>query len=93
MKQEYLSVTTAEALKMAIDAPANTIFKARLRVELIAANGKPSPNEGVADLTLTRDTFRDVVGKLLDADLEADGQRIPLSVQEFGSGEFVYWIG
>lgn len=92
MDQQYLKVTTAEALKIAVTAPPGTIFKTRLRVNLTGANGKPVEKTGVADLTISRETFHDAVEKLLDPEAE-DGALIPLTVQKFESGECVYWIG
>lgn len=93
MDLKCLNVNTVEAVTMTINAPAHTVFKVRHRVGLTAANGQPTGKSGEVNLTVTRETFQFAVQHLLDPDLEADGERIPLTTQHSETGQVVYWIG
>lgn len=91
--QQYLSVTAAEAYTMAHNATEGTIFMTRLDAELVNEEGKPMNMRGSADMPITRETFKDVVLRLIDGDQEAEGARIPLTKQVWETGKTVYWIG
>jgi hypothetical protein len=93
LDQQYLTLTAAEAQRLAREAPDEATFCAVLYVELSDKDHKDVGKKGEARIYITREVFINAAEQLLDYEAEAKGARIPVTVAKYESGVLEYWIG